>query len=146
MEKGDGDNVLSSKGESVGSAKRDRSSSKSSEVRVPSKRGARGVKDLRTDLDPLDKVKVTTPGIVKISPKSGNVQSVQEVTLTGIGRQHASAVGLLFIYPGAPGPPLLSLTVSLEDVVTSLVVPGEALVSEGVKGSEDHAKYGHSTY
>ena len=110
-------------------------------------KGARGgVKDLRTDLDPLDKLKVTTPGTVKISPKSGHAQSVQEVTLTGIGRQHASAVGLPFICPGAPGPPLLSLTVSLEGVVTSLVAAGEELVSDGVKGSEDHAKYGHSTY
>ena len=144
----DGDNELSTNGGRVGNSKRDRSQSNSTEERVPVKRGARGVKDLRTDLDPLDKVKVTTPGIVKISPKSGNVQSVQEVTLTGIGRQHASAVGLLFIYPGAPGPPLLSLTVSLEGVVTTLMA-GEvnaAIVSDGEGGSEDPAKYGHSTY
>ena len=86
---------------------------------------------------------------MKISPKSGNVKSVQEVTLTGIGRQHASAVGPVFINPReGPGPPLLSLTVSLADVVTSLAV-GEvnlAKVSDGEEGSEDPAKYGHRTY
>ena len=37
-------------------------------------KGAReGVKDLRTELDPLDKVQVTTPGTVKIGLKSGSV-------------------------------------------------------------------------
>ena len=81
---------------------------------------------------------------MKISPKSGHAQSVQEVTLTGIGRQHASAVGPVFINPGeGPGTPLLSLTVSLADVVTPLVA-GEvkgAIVSDGEEGSEDPAKY-----
>ena len=92
---------------------------------------------------------MTTPGIVKISPKSGNVQIVQEVTLTGIGRQHASAVGLLFICPGAPGPPLLSLTVSLEvgaPTLAEIEVEGEILPEGQVEGSEDHAKYGLRTY
>ena len=109
-------------------------------------KGARGgVKDHSTDLYPLDVVKARTPGIVKTGPKSGSVlkRSVED-TLTGIGRLHASAVGPVFIFPGeGSGPPLLSLTVSLADVVTPLVA-GEvkgAIVSDGEEGSEDPAKY-----
>ena len=93
-------------------------------------KGARGgVKDLRTELDPLDKVKVTTPGIVKTGPKSGSVlkRSVED-TLTGIGRLHASSVGPVFIFPGeGSGPPLLSLTVSLEDAAAPPLVEIEGV-------------------
>ena len=108
-----------------------------------------GVKDLRIRLDPLDVVKASTPGIVKTGLKSGSALSVKGVTLNGIGRQHDLAVRPAFIFPGGvPGSPLISLTVSLEGVVTTLVVVevGEAKVSDGEGGSKDHAKYGHSTY
>ena len=113
-------------------------------------KGARGgVKDLRREIDPLDVVKDSTPGIAKTSPKSGSVPK-RSVGVTGIGitRPHALAVRQVFSFPGGEsGSPLQSLMVNLEDVVTILVAreANVAIVSE-VGGSEEPARYGLRTY
>ena len=66
-----------------------------------------GVQDHRRNLDPLDAVKASTPGIVKTGLKSGSaLKRIVGVTLTGIGRQHASAVRPVFIFPGGGLDPL----------------------------------------
>ena len=82
-----------------------------------------GVKDLRREIDPLDVVEDSTPRIAKTSPKSGSV-SRRSVRGSGTGttRPPALAVRQVFSFPGGEtGPPLQSLMVYLEDVVTILV-------------------------
>ena len=60
-----------------------------------------GVKDLRREIDPLDVVEDSTPGIAKTSPKSGSVSKRSERgSGTGTTRPPALAVRQVFSFPG----------------------------------------------